>query len=115
MFRAKTVLWFGKSFGLIFNSQLAEDRSQWLFMIEAGQEPYVSNCNRCDSHWGEDKSRVEKVPFLLEKFCVGNNFYHEVTMVFDGIPKSYLVKQRGNQLTDICHITSTMSEAERAQ
>ena len=36
-------------------------------------------------------------------------------MVFDGIPKSYLVKQRGNQLTDICHITSTMTEAERAQ
>lgn len=56
-------------------------------MIEAGQEPHVSNCNRCDSHGGEDKSRVEKVPFLLEKFCVGNNFYHEVTMVFDGIPK----------------------------
>ena len=34
---------------------------------------------------------VEKVSFLLEKFCVGHNFYHEVSMVLDGLPKSYLV------------------------
>lgn len=36
-------------------------------------------------------------------------------MVVDGLPKSYLVKQRRSQLNDICHITSTPGETEGAQ
>ena len=36
-------------------------------------------------------------------------------MVVDSLPKSYLVKQKRSQLNDICHITSTLGEAEGAQ
>ena len=53
--------------------------------------------------------------FLLDKFCVGDSLYHELTMVMDGLPKSYLVKQRRDQLNDICYIISTPGEAEGAQ
>ncbi|CAB3989234.1 Hypothetical predicted protein [Paramuricea clavata] len=46
----------------------------------------------------DDKSKVEKVLFLLDRFCVGDHFYHELSMVINGLPKSYLVKQRRDQL-----------------
>ena len=62
----------------------------------------------------EEKSNVEKVLFLLDKFCIGDSFYHELTMTMDGLPKSYLVKQRRDQLNNICHITHTTGTAEGA-
>ena len=53
--------------------------------------------------------------FLLDKFCVGDGFYHEITMLVDGLPKSYLVKQRRDQLNKMCHIISTPGEEHGAQ
>lgn len=58
---------------------------------------------------------MEKILFLLDKFCFGDCFYHELTMVMDGLPKSYLVKQRRDQLNNICHVTPTPGIAEGAQ
>ena len=63
----------------------------------------------------DEKAKVERVLFLLDKFCVGDLFYHELTMVLDGLPKSYLVKQRRDQLNSICHITCTPGSTEGAQ
>ena len=63
----------------------------------------------------EDKTKIEKVLFLLDKFCVGDSFYHEPTMTVTGLPKSYLVKQRRDQLNNICHIDPTPGGAEGAQ
>ena len=57
----------------------------------------------------------EKVLSLLDKFCVGNYFYRDLTMVVDGLPKSYLMNQRRSELNDICHISPTQGEAEGAQ
>ena len=42
----------------------------------------------------DGKTKIEQVLFLLEKFYVGDSFYHELTMTLSGLPKSYLVKQR---------------------
>ena len=55
------------------------------------------------------------VLFLMDKVCVGDNFYHELTMICDDLPKSYLIKQRQNQLNNLCHKTSTPGEEEGAQ
>lgn len=63
----------------------------------------------------DEKAKIERVLFLLDKFCVGDLFYHELTMVLDGLPKSYLVKQRRDQLNSICHITCTPGSTEGAQ
>ena len=84
-------------------------------MAEDQKSNNDGDSNGFDSLSEEEKSKVEKVLFLLDKFCVGDNFYHELIMVVDGLLKSYLVKQRRGQLNDICHITSTPSETERAQ
>ena len=49
----------------------------------------------------EDKNKLEQVLFLLDKFCVGDEVYHELTMITDGLPKSYLVKQLLHD--DLCY------------
>ena len=63
----------------------------------------------------EDKTTIEQVLFLLDKFCVRDSFYHELTMTVSGLPKSSLVKQRRDQLNEICHINPTPGSAEDAQ
>ena len=118
MSRAKTALWFAKSFGLELQSLTVSELNTACLkhaLTTEGQDPCSESSNGFDTLSEEEKSRVEKVLFLLDKFCVGDNFYHELTMVVDGLPKSYLVKQRRSQLNDICHITSTPGEAEGAQ
>ena len=75
----------------------------------------TSNSNGFGSLSDEDKSKVVMVLFLLDKFCVGDNFYHEITMLFDDLPRSYFVKQKRNQLNDMCHITSTRGIDEGAE
>ena len=117
MSRAKTALWFAKSFGLELQSLTVSELKTGLkhTLTTEGQDPCSESSNGFDTLSEEEKSRVEKVLFLLDKFCVGDNFYHELTMVVDGLPKSYLVKQRRSQLNDICHIISTPGEAEGAQ
>ena len=46
---------------------------------------------------------------------MGDNFYHEMPMVVDGLPKSYLVKHRRDQLNKMCHISSIPGDAEGAR
>jgi hypothetical protein len=46
---------------------------------------------------------------------MSDDFYHELTMLVDGLPKSYLVKQRRDQLNKMCHITTTPGEEHGAQ
>lgn len=41
----------------------------------------------------EDNNKLEQILFLLDKFCVGDEVYHEMTIHTDDLPKSYLIKQ----------------------
>ena len=52
----------------------------------------------------EEKNRVEQILFFLDKFCVGDNLYHELSMMVDGLPRSYLVKQCRQDLNSMCHL-----------
>ena len=83
--------------------------------VESKESDVTSNSNGFDALSDEDKSNVEMVLFLLDKFCVGDSFYHEITMLFDDLPRSYLVKQKRYQLNDMCHVTSTPGIEEGAQ
>ena len=51
----------------------------------------------------DEKRKVEQILFLLDKFCVGDSFYHEISMITDSIPRSYLAKQCHEQLNKMCH------------
>ena len=46
----------------------------------------------------------EEILFLLDKCCVGDIFYNDLSMVCNDLPKSYLIKQCRNNLKNICHI-----------
>ena len=48
--------------------------------------------------------KLEQVLYLLDKFCASDELYHELTMVCDELPKSYLIKQKKSQLNKICTI-----------
>ena len=37
------------------------------------------NCHGFDALSDQNKSKVEMVLFLMDKLCVGDNFYHELT------------------------------------
>ena len=98
-----------------------ETKSGESHTVTSGKNPEAPACQEKRQTSGfealsiEEKLSVAKVLFLLDKFCVGDSFYHELTMTIDGLPKSYLVKQRRDQLNNICHITHTPGTAEGAQ
>jgi hypothetical protein len=64
-----------------------------------------------------DKGKVEEIIFLLDKFGVGHEFYHEVTMTKRGkeLPRSYLVKQLRSSLNTTCQNSRTPGPAYGAQ
>ena len=53
--------------------------------------------------------------FLLDKFCVGDSFYHYLSVINNDLNKSYFIKQRRAQLNDMCHISSTPRKPEGAE
>ena len=60
--------------------------------------------DRYSSSSEDEKRKVEQILFLLDMFCVGDSFYHEISMITDNLPRSYLVKQCCEQLNKMCHI-----------
>lgn len=57
-----------------------------------------------DSVTEADKSKIETVLFLMDKFAVGDAFIHELSMVIDGMPRSYLIKQCRDKLNSTCYV-----------
>ena len=60
--------------------------------------------DRYNSLSEDEKKKVEQILFLLEKLCVGHSFYHEISMITDNLPRSYLVKKCREQFNKMCHI-----------
>lgn len=63
----------------------------------------------------DDKKKVEEVLFLMDRFSVSEEFYHQLTMVCDGLPRSYLVKQCKNHLNELSHLTVTPGKSQGVQ
>lgn len=111
--RAEIALWFSKSYGLNIEHILvresdtgvkhtlhmtSESPSELIEPQEPGQNTHYSKLSE------EDKIQIEEILYLLDKFCVGDSFYHELTMVTDGLPRSYLIQQCRTELNKVCHI-----------
>lgn len=65
----------------------------------------------------DEKQKVQSVLFVLDKFCIGEVAYHELTMTANGesLPRSYLIKQCKEELNKLCHITRTPGAPVGAQ
>ena len=98
--RAQVVLWFPKSYGLELTCLKVVDAKHG--------KPYINdtehNATEMPSTNEEDDDKLEQVLYLLDKFCASDELYHELTMVCDELPKSYLIKQKSSQLKKICTI-----------
>lgn len=113
MSRPEVALWFSKSFGLNIENILitASDtgvqhtldmRSQLPSDLTEPQEQ--GNNTKYRNLSEEEQKQIKEILYLLDKFCVGDSFYHELTMVSEGLPRSYLIQQCRTELNKVCHI-----------
>lgn len=79
------------------------------------QETPRSRTKQYDNLTDEVKCRVEEILFLMDKFAVGDVFIHELSMILDGMPKSYLIKQCRDKLNSMCTIKPTPGKEAGAQ
>ncbi|CAB3985615.1 Hypothetical predicted protein [Paramuricea clavata] len=92
--KAKIALWFMESFGLeLTELKAVEQQTGIVHCLSIDDTNPTDNRKGFDSLSSQDQKTIEQVLFLLDKFCIGDSFYHELTMIIDGLPKSYLVKQ----------------------
>ena len=119
--RAEAALWFCSSFGVelvgltvkesdsdVVHNITSKPNCQDLATQAEGERKYST----LSTH---EKENVEKILFLLDKFCVGDSFYHEISMITDSLPRSYLVKQCRDELNKMCKIEPLNAKFEGAK
>lgn len=52
----------------------------------------------------DDKDKLKQLVFILDKFCVSDAASHELSMIFDDMPRKYLLVQCREDLNKIHHI-----------
>ncbi|CAB4025926.1 Hypothetical predicted protein [Paramuricea clavata] len=107
-------LWFAETFGLSLKSVSFTDKS--------GSDHSLTYCNvpqrkSYKDFSEEEKTTVKEILLIVDRFCIGEGAYHELTMIPAGmaLPRSYLIKQCKESLNSITHIEHTPGEAEGAQ
>lgn len=117
--RAKMALWFAESFSLdIYGITVAEKKTGLTHSLSVDEKEENTDDEKACGFVrlsSEEKKLVEEILFLLDKFYVGDGFYHEVSMVVDSLPKSYLIKQRRDQLNKLCVISRTPGKTDGCQ
>ena len=101
---AGKALWFAKSFGLepdFIQTHTSSGKKFKISLFESMQ-PQQSNEPEC-SHESDDM-KIKQILFLLDKFSVGDAFYHELTQINHSLPRSYKVKQTRQQLNNSVEI-----------
>ena len=103
--RANVTLWFSRSFGLQVENLIVTE-------VKSGVK---HNLRRSTDKTTNQASNKGLCTLGLCRFCVCDHFYHDLSMVINGLPKSYLIKQRRDQLNKICHINALPGDQEGAQ
>ena len=58
---------------------------------------------------------TEGILYLLDKYCVSDSFYHELTMLDEHLPRSHLIKQARTNLRDLHTIIPTPNNVPGAR
>jgi len=109
--RAECALWFAKSFGLELSCLKFKDvKSNETYSLDY-QTPTTSRPEEAAETSQEElsesqSSQIEQILFLLDKFYVSDQFYHELTVTYEDMPRSYLIKQLRSDLNKVTHIES---------
>ncbi|XP_028513002.1 uncharacterized protein LOC110242751 [Exaiptasia diaphana] len=104
--RAQAALWFSKSFGLdITNISFKDVNDVKIDNVNYKKEiKWSKGSKRYENLYEEEHERLEQIVFLLDKFYVSDECYHELSLVTNDIPQSYLIKQKRDNLNSLCHI-----------
>ena len=106
-------LWFAKTFQL--------DLQSVTFLDDNGTSHTLSYAGKERRGYKdlpkEEQEKVRNILFIMDKFCIGEAAYHELTMFSpsNDLPKSYLIKQCKDDMKNICHVTRTPGSAQGAQ
>ncbi|VDH98716.1 Hypothetical predicted protein [Mytilus galloprovincialis] len=57
-----------------------------------------------DTLHASEKDNLRQLVFLFDKFCVSDIAYHELSMLFDNMPRKYIVSQSRNDINKIFHL-----------
>lgn len=63
----------------------------------------------------DNQSNLEKVLFLPDIFCVGDEVYHELSVFSEDLPRSYLIKQLKSDLNKKYYIERTLGHCSGAK
>ncbi|XP_067034418.1 uncharacterized protein [Acropora muricata] len=101
---AQKALWFLQSFGLTLDSIKVRDKEGTVTELD-----YEGNNGSAsfDNLPEDEKETVRALLYIMDKFCVSDAAYHEVTQISDDIPRSYLIKQCRSDLNNSFHIRRT--------
>lgn len=111
---AAKALWFLESFGLTLDSVKVTDKDGKITDLDYGTD---DRCSKASFHnlSQEGQDTVSSLLYIMDNFCVGDAAYHEVSMIVDDAPRSYLIKQCRSDLNKIFHISKTPGKHAGAQ
>ena len=106
-------LWFSETFGLQLKDVNFINGNGMEQKLEFKEDRRKSYKELTD----DEQKNIKSLLFVLDKFCIGDAAYHELTMVCknSGLPRSYLIKQCKEELNKMVHIVRTPGRAEGAQ
>ena len=131
--RAQKALAFTELFGLQLKSLQLSDKEghRYSYSISSeGSEPNTQptsspqdtpddNTPNKYKHFNnlaeEEKAKVESLLFLMDKFSVGDTFMHELSLVIEDMPKSYLIKECRDKISSTCAIYPIQGSAQGAR
>jgi hypothetical protein len=110
---AEKALWFIETCGLKLDSLSLLDAKGDKVKLQFIESTKKSAYNLLSE---EEKDKIKAVVYIIDKFCVSDVAYHELSMSDpEGIPRSYLIKQCRNNLNEMCSISRTPGEWPGAQ
>jgi hypothetical protein len=64
----------------------------------------------------EEQQKVEQILYIMDKFCIGEATYHELTCCLGGknLPRSYLIKKCKEDINKLIYIQRTPGEPNGA-
>ncbi|VDI64842.1 Hypothetical predicted protein [Mytilus galloprovincialis] len=70
------------------------------FKLGENNEPKYSS----EKIEAEDKEALKQILFLLDKFCISDAAFHELSMLVDDMPRKYMIVQCRDDINKIYHI-----------
>lgn len=110
--KVEQVLWFSESYGLHLDKVNFVDNCGKPYSLLFGEKTGKSYKELPV----EEQQKVEQILYIMDKFCIGEATYHELTCCLGGknLPRSYLIKECKEDINKLIYIERTPGEPNGA-